>query len=716
MNDLLVEIGTEELPPKSLSELVEAFAQGIEKGLQKAKLSFAKIEEYATPRRLAVLVTDLVSKQQDQIIERRGPAWQNAFDNKGKPTKATLGFAKSCGAEIKDLKKLETEKGAWVFYKQRQPGVAAVKLIPEIVTQALKTLPIPRMMRWGAGDVEFVRPVHWVVMMYGKKVINANIFGIKTGQETHGHRFHYPHNMLITKPKDYESLLEKKGFVIADFVKRKNIIYKQIKKTRATAIINDELLSEVAGLVEWPVALLGNFKKDFLRLPKEVLISALQKHQKYFPVNNKQNKLLPQFIAISNIKSKKPKQVIEGNERVINARLTDAEFFYHADVKKPLENNLEKLKGLVFQDKLGSMYDKTLRVTKLAEYIAKQINADMKQTKHAAKLSKADLITEMVGEFPDLQGIMGSYYSGIIALKEQYLPRFSGDTLPATKIGQALSIADRIDTLVGIFAINQAPTGDKDPFGLRRAALGILRIIIEKKLNLDLLVLINKALQNYGFEKDSKGLLQSDHLSHPRENGDPKKHYKSMDSRLRGNDDQRENSDCNSPSKSILDFLFERLRFWYLEKGVSSHVFAAVLARFPTSPLDFDRRVQAVIEYQKLKAAKSLAIANKRVSNILKKTRVVSNKIKVDLLIEKEEQELVKQIAEQEKIIQPFYNEKNYSKILKTLAKLKKPVDDFFDKVMVMTEDEKLKNNRLALLNKLRNLFLHVADISLLQE
>ena len=664
MNDLLIEIGTEELPPNSVQELVRDFARGVELGLQKAKLNFKETKSYATPRRLAVLVKGLINKQKDQIIERRGPSLQAAFDKQGKPTKATLGFAKSCGAQIKDLAKRETEKGAWVFYKQKQAGVATVNLIPEIVSQSLKTLPIPRMMRWGDGDVEFVRPVHWVIMLYGNKVINAEIFGIKTGKETRGHRFHHPHKILITKQKDYEDLLEKKGFVMADFVKRKKTIYKQIKKISNSATINEQLLGEVAGLVEWPVASLGSFKKHFLQLPKEVLFSAMQKHQKYFPINNKQG-----FIVISNIKSKKPQQVIAGNEKVLNARLADAEFFYQMDRKAPLKNNLEKLKGLVFQDKLGSMYDKTLRMEKLAAYIAKQIGADVKKTKQAAKLSKADLVTEMVGEFPDLQGIMGYYYSGLVSLKEQYLPRFSGDSLPTTKIGQALAIADRIDTLAGIFGINQIPTGDKDPYGLRRAALGILRIIIEKKLDLDVQALINKALQNYNLKINAK---------------------------------------------PILDFLFGRLHFWYLEKGISPHIFAAVLARLPTSPLDFDRRTHAVIAFQKLPEAQSLAIANKRVSNILKRTTRAVDKIKSDLLVEKEEQELAKQIAAQEKIIKPLLAQKNYTKILTTLAKLKNPIDRFFDKVMVMTDDKKLKDNRLALLNKLRNLFLHVADISLL--
>lgn len=669
MKDLLIEIGTEELPPKAVQNLGRAFAYGIEHGLQKEDVSFSAVKYYATPRRLAVLVEHLADKQKNQVIERRGPAWQAAFDEKGKPTAATLGFAKSCGAKVTDLKKIETEKGSWVFYKQKKHGVETIKLIPDITRHALKTLPIPRLMRWGEGSEEFVRPVHWVVMLYGNKIIKTTVLGIKTDQETRGHRFHYPHKISITKPKEYSAILEKKGFVIADFEKRKNIIRKQIKKISADAIIDEELLDEVTGLVEWPVALLGSFKKHFLQLPKEVLISTMQKHQKYFHLQDKKGGLLPHFIIISNIKSRRPKQVISGNEKVINARLTDAEFFYHFDLKKPLEENVEKLKGLVFQADLGTMYDKTTRLEHLAEYIAKQIDADTKETKQAARLSKADLLTTMVGEFPDLQGIMGYYYTKIVALEEQYLPRFSGDDLPKTKIGQALAIADRIDTLVGIFGINQLPTGDKDPYGLRRAALGILRIIIEKELDLDLFGLVNKALQNYNFKIDPK---------------------------------------------PILDFLFERLRFWYLEQGVSTNVFAAVLARYPTAPLDFARRIQAVIGFQKLKAAESLAVANKRVSNILKKSEAVTNKVNNDLLVEKEEQDLASQIAEQEKIIHPLCAGKDYAKVLAALAKLKDPIDKFFDKVLVMAEDEKLKNNRLALLTKLRNLFLNVADISLL--
>jgi len=680
MTDFLVEIGCEELPPNSLLQLANAFAQGLKAGLKTATLQHGEIQTYATPRRLAVLIKALINKQPDQVIERRGPAWDAAFDETGKPTKSTIGFAKSCGVQVGELEKIENPKGSWLFYKQKKFGAKTTEVISDIVTKALKTLPIPRAMRWNNNDFAFVRPMHWLLMLYGNKIINCKIFGIKSSKETYGHRFHYPKKIIINSPKEYSSALNNPGFVIADFAKRKSIIHKQIEKISkpyGKALIEKLLLNEVTGLVEWPVALLGTFKAHFLKLPKEVLILSMQKQQKCFPVVDQKNKLLPYFITICNIKSKKPKQVIKGYERVINARLTDAEFFYHKDLKQPLENNIEKLKNIVFQTKLGSLYDKTLRLEKLSAYIATQINIDPKPAKHAAKLAKTDLVTEMVKEFPELQGIMGSYYAKLGDLKEQYMPRFAGDKLPQSKVGQVLAIADRIDTIVGIFAINQIPTGDKDPYGLRRAALGILRIIIEKKLNLDLKNLLAQAIRNYKFKIDQK---------------------------------------------PILDFLFERLHFWYLEKGVSPHVFAAVLARFPTEPLDFARRVQAVTKFQKLPEAEFLAIANKRVSNIIKKARATGQMKKVGatsrsplLLIERAEQELMQKISAQEKLVIPLYEQRQYTRALTILAKLKNPIDKFFDTVMVMTDDEKLRNNRLALLNRLRNLFLYVADISLLQ-
>lgn len=690
-NDFLIEIGTEELPPNSLRELSSSLAQKLQEGLRKASLDHREASVYATPRRLAVLIKDLIDRQPNQILERRGPSLQAAFDKDGKATKAALSFAKSCGVSVEQLQKIQTDKGTWVICKKTQTGEKTITLLPDLVKEAIRTLPIPRPMRWNSGDLEFVQPVHWMVLLYGNNVVNTTIFALKTGKETSGHRFLCKKEILIAEPSKYEQILAQKGSVIPDFEKRKAVIRKQIEKIASRhgkPQIDESLLNEVAGLVEWPVALLGGFAKHFLKLPPEVLILSLQKHQKCFPLFDKKNKLSPYFITICNIKSKNPKRVIRGNERVINARLNDAGFFYNTDLKQPLDSHLDQLKNIIFQAKLGSLFDKTTRVMKLAEHISKQIGADPKQTERAAKLAKTDLVTEMVKEFPELQGVMGYYYAKFFkepeevatALKEQYLPRFAGDALPKTKTGQALAIADRIDTLVGNFGINQIPSGDKDPYGLRRAALGVLRIIIEDQLPLDLEKLLVVAAQNYKFKIENK---------------------------------------------PFLDFLFERLHFWYLDKGITPQIFASVLARYPTEPVDFDKRIQAVTEFQKLPEAEFLAIAVKRVRNILRdffkkcsqqeKEKILSGVFKVALLREHTEQDLAKQIIAHEKVVMSLYERKEYTKALTVLAKLKKSIDKFFDTVMVMADDKELRNNRLTLLQKLENLFLLVADISLLQ-
>ncbi len=671
--DFLLEIGTEELPPKALVKLSEALAQEITIGLSKANVAHGEVKTYATPRRLAVLVTQLEASQPDQINERRGPAMQAAYDKEGKPTKAALGFAASCNTTIDKISTLSNDKGSWLFYEQQFPGQPVTKLLPEIVTQALKKLPIPRPMHWGNYDFEFIRPIHWVVMLYGKNIIKTTIFGLESANKTYGHRFHHPESIVLSEPNDYEKALTAAN-VIPDFSKRKAKIRQQILKLAQYAVIDEDLLNEVTALVEWPVALMGKFAPRFLKLPPEVLITSMKKHQKCFPVYDQDHKLLPNFITISNIKSRKPQQVIAGNERVINARLTDAEFFYHNDLKMPLEHYLEQLKNIIFQNQLGSVYDKTMRITKLATYIAAETKTDIEQTKRAATLAKTDLLTSMVGEFPNLQGTMGYYYAKhfkeptnvALALKEQYLPRFANDTLPETKVGAAVAIADRIDTIVGIFGINQAPTGAKDPFGLRRAALGILRIIIEKQLDLDLAELLTKAISNYDLQIDSN---------------------------------------------KILEFLFERLRSYYLEQGITPQVFAAVLANKPTKPLDFAKRIEAVTAFQLLPEAAALAAANKRVSNILKKIseETYSGQPKSSLFAEPAEYELFDLIQAKEK----SSKNKNYTEMLLDLAELKQPIDNFFDTVMVMTDDLKLCHNRLKLLHQLRLLFLQVADISL---
>jgi glycyl-tRNA synthetase beta chain len=680
-NDFLIEIGTEELPPNSLQQLSSSLAQNLQKGLRKASLDYGEANIYATPRRLAVLIKDLIDKQPNQTIKRRGPSWQAAFDKDGAVTKAALSFANSCGVSVEQLQKIETAKGVWVACKKTQTGDKTITLLPSIVKEAIRTLPIPRPMRWNSGELEFVQPVHWVVLMYGNGVVKTTIFALETCRETYGHRFHCKKKILITEPSKYEQILDQKGFVIADFAKRKSVICKQIEKIASKygkPQIDESLLDEVTGLVEWPVALLGAFAEHFLRLPQEVLILSLQKRQKCFPLFDNKNKLLPYFITICNIKSKNPKRVAKGNERVINARLSDAEFFYGTDLKQSLESRLNQLKNIIFQAKLGSLYDKTMRVTKLAEHISKLIGADPKQAERAAALAKTDLVTEMVKEFPELQGVMGFYYAKFykepkevaISLREQYLPRFAGDELPKTKIGQALAIADRIDTLVGSFGINQAPSGDKDPYGLRRAALGVLRIIIEKKLNLSLDELIKQ-------------------------------------------------------SQKIYDYHFERCYpgGWVINV---KKILAAVCARSHYDPLETNKRVEAVRAFLKLPEAESLSIAFKRVRNILKeglaecstqeeKEEIGFGEIDNTLLKEKAERDLAKQITEHQEEVKSLYERKEYTKALTTLAKLKQPIDKFFDTVMVMTDDKELRNNRLTLLQKLENLFLHVADISLLQ-
>lgn len=684
-NELLIEIGSEELPPTILSKLITAVTANIEQALAQAKLTHNGIKGFITPRRIAVTVTALAAKQPEQLIEKRGPALSAAFDQAGKPTKATLGFAKSCNTTVKNLTELKTPKGSWLFYLYRQPGKRVSELMPTIIEQALKQLPIPKLMRWYRGDVEFIRPIHWLLILYGRKVLPAEIMGVRANNKTYGHRFHHPQQITINDPGQYETILQTKGRVIAGFATRKATIEQQLgaaAKPYGSAITSPELLTEVTGLVEWPVALVGSFPKRFLKLPAEVLILTLQKHQKCFAIRDKKGRLVPYFITISNIESTNPQQVITGNERVINARLNDAEFFYHRDVTIPLEEQREKLTAVIFQLKLGSLYAKTVRVTKLAHHIAQQLNVELATTEQAAQLAKADLVTEMVFEFPELQGIMGYYYASAqgkteaiaVALKEQYQPRFANDSVPATAIGSVLAIADRLDTLLGIFGINNAPSGTKDPFGLRRAALGILHIVIENSLPLDLAELIDYAVKNFELELENSATKQQ-----------------------------------------TLNFILERLKTWYLAQGIKPQTFAAVYAKFPSKPLDFDSRIKAVQEFQKLPQAEALASANKRVSNILNKSSdAFTLEVNNSLLIELAEQTLAKLLEQKIATTTPLYEQQNYSAALTSLASLKQPIDNFFDQVMVNVEDSKLRLNRLALLAKLQKLFLYVADISLL--
>lgn len=683
---LLLEIGTEELPPKALLKLATAFADGVRDGLNKAELDFTELKQFASPRRLAVIITELNENQTDKEILKRGPAIKAAYNDVGEPTAAAIGFAKSCGVEISELETMETDKGSWLSYLAQEKGKATIDLIPNIVETALSRLPIPKKMRWGAGSIEFVRPIHWVVAMFDTKTIDCSILGIKADNQTFGHRFHHPDPIKLESAENYlEKLVKAK--VIADFNQRKVIISKAVHKAAAEingqAVIDEDLLNEVTSLVEWPVVISGTFDKKYLALPNEVLIATMQGHQKYFPLIDSKNNLLPHFITVANIESKSPDVIRQGNQRVITPRLSDVEFFWQRDNKTPLVNLRKQLSDVVFQQKLGSLHDKSERIASLAMTMADLLEFNRTLAERAATLSKCDLLTDMVGELPELQGVIGRYYAinnnekkeVAIALDEQYMPRFAGDNIPQTNTGKLISIADKLDTLVGIFAIGKAPTGDKDPFALRRAALGILRIIIEGKLNLNLQICLKKAVENY----DAK--LVNDQLT-----------------------------------TQVFDFMMERLRRYYLDKNISADNFEAVLMRKPSQPYDFHQRLNAVVAFRKLPQAKSLAAANKRISNILKQAEN-QNSIQVnnDLLKENTEQKLAIALSSIKEKVIPLLDNNEYEHALNELASLKDDVDDFFDDVMVMCENEALRNNRLALLNQLSNLFLKIADISRLQ-
>lgn len=684
MIDLLVEIGTEELPPKALKKLSDAFTDGIVSGLKDAGLQAAAVYPYAAPRRLAVWLQGVPVQQEDQIIERKGPAVQAAFDKEGKPSKAAEGFARSCGVEFSALQQIETDKGAWLVFRQQQKGQQTADLLPAIVDKSLAGLPIPKRMRWGSGTAEFVRPVHWIVMLAGNDVIDAEILGIKTGRESYGHRFHAPAAVSINKPEDYAGQLGQ-AFVIARFEARRDMIKAKVTALAAelggTAIMPEELLDEVTALVEWPVPVAGRFEERFLDVPQEALISTMQDNQKYFALVDADGKLMPNFITVANIESNDVAQVASGNERVIRPRFSDAEFFWNQDKKLPLENRREQLKSMVFQQKLGTLYDKSGRVAQLAANIAKQLGADEKLAIRAAELGKCDLVTSMVFEFTELQGTMGRYYAQhdgepaevATAMEEQYMPRFAGDELPSTDTGRILALAERLDTLAGIFGIGQKPTGAKDPFALRRAALGVLRIMIEQQLPLDLADLLDKAADGLTPQLGSK-----------------------------------------PDTQEALDYILERLRAYYQEQGIGAELVEAVASLKPTRPLDFDHRVKAVAAFRQLTAAESLAGANKRISNILKKVDTLPETINPGLLQEQAEKALAEAVQVQQNKVVPLFAAGEYEQALLSLAELREPVDKFFDDVMVMADDEALKNNRLALLNQMRGLFLRVADLSVL--
>ncbi|QBB68943.1 glycine--tRNA ligase subunit beta [Pseudolysobacter antarcticus] len=709
LKSLLIEIGTEELPPKALDDLAAAFVAGIVDGLTKrgisADTSNAKL--FATPRRLAVLVPHVATEQPEQTSERRGPAMNAALDASGQPSKALIGFAQSCSVTVEQLQKLETDKGAWFVHRAVKPGQPTAALMQEIVIEALKALPIPKAMRWGDHDFSFVRPVHWLVILHGEQVIDAEIFGIKSDRFSRGHRFMAPEKFDVVSADLYQTkLLEKK--VIANPIDRRNKVASVVEQTiNALGLAFVEpvaLTAEVSNLVEWPVAIHGTFDQAFLDVPSEALIATMQNNQKFFPVFDANNKLTEHFIGVANIESKDPAEIRKGYERVIRPRFADAKFFYDEDRKQPLEAQLEALKSVTYQQSLGSVWDKSMRVAELARVIANRVGVDAALATRAAALSKCDLMTRMVGEFPELQGVMGRYYASqgakpehadvAQALDEFYAPRFAGDNIAQGKLAQVIAVAERVDTLAGIFAVGQKPSGNKDPFALRRAALGLARTLIEAKLDLDLRGLLSEA-----FALLPEAALQA---------GLP-----------RGKDGKTAILDAGARrtelAAEILDFILDRLRGYYADQGISGDVFEAVRAVEPATLSDFDQRMHAVVEFAKLPEAQALAAANKRIGNILRQADASEIGVIDSAQLEAgAEADLHTAVTAASSAIKPLLATRSYVDVLKHLADLRAPVDAFFEGVMVMVHDAAKRRNRLSLLAQLRRMFLEVADISLL--
>lgn len=684
--NFLVEIGTEELPPKALKTLATSFADNVEAELIQAGLSFDKIEWFAAPRRLAVKVLNLATQQPSKEIEKRGPAVSAAFDAEGKPTKAAEGWARGCGITVEQAERIATDKGEWLVHCAKIEGQPTKNLLNDIVANALAKLPIPKPMRWADKTVQFIRPVHTVTMLLGDELIEGEILGVASARTIRGHRFLGEKEFEIQHADQYPQLLREKGSVVADFNERKAEILAK-SQAKATALggvadIEESLLEEVTSLVEYPNVLAAKFEERFLAVPAEALVYTMKGDQKYFPIYDKDGKLLPHFIFVSNINPEDPTAIIEGNEKVVRPRLTDAEFFFKTDLKQKLVDRLPRLETVLFQQKLGTLKDKTDRIEQLAGEIAKQIGADEAKAKRAGLLSKCDLMTNMVFEFTDTQGVMGMHYARhdgedeevAVALNEQYMPRFAGDELPKSLVASAVALADKFDTLTGIFGIGQAPKGSADPFALRRAALGALRIIVEKNLPLDLEDLVKKSAALFGDKLTNQNVVAD-----------------------------------------VVDFMLGRFRAWYQDEGIAVDVIQAVLARRPTRPADFDARVRAVSHFRTLDSAEALAAANKRVSNILAKADAAIGEINLTACVEPAEKALAEAVLALRTEVQPLIAQGDYTTVLDKLANLRMPVDSFFDNVMVNAEDPALRQNRLAILNTLQGLFLQVADISVLQ-
>lgn len=684
--NFLVEIGTEELPPKALKTLVTSFADNVEAELNQAGLSFDKIEWFAAPRRLAVKVLNLATQQPSKEIEKRGPAVSAAFDAEGKPTKAAEGWARGCGITVEQAERIATDKGEWLVHRAKIEGQPTKNLLNDIVANALAKLPIPKPMRWADKTVQFIRPVHTVTMLLGDELIEGEILGVASARTIRGHRFLGEKEFEIQHADQYPQLLREKGSVVADFNERKaEILAKSQEKATAlggVADIEESLLEEVTSLVEYPNVLAAKFEERFLAVPAEALVYTMKGDQKYFPIYDKDGKLLPHFIFVSNINPEDPTAIIEGNEKVVRPRLTDAEFFFKTDLKQKLVDRLPRLETVLFQQQLGTLKDKTDRIEQLAGEIAKQIGADEAKARRAGLLSKCDLMTNMVFEFTDTQGVMGMHYARhdgedeevAVALNEQYMPRFAGDELPKSLVASAVALADKFDTLTGIFGIGQAPKGSADPFALRRAALGALRIMVEKNLPLDLEDLVKKSAALFGDKLTNKNVVAD-----------------------------------------VVDFMLGRFRAWYQDEGIAVDVIQSVLARRPTRPADFDARVRAVSHFRTLDSAEALAAANKRVSNILAKADAAIGEINLTACVEPAEKALAEAVLALRTEVQPLIAQGDYTAVLDKLANLRAPVDSFFDNVMVNAEDPALRQNRLAILNTLQGLFLQVADISVLQ-
>lgn len=694
--DFLVELGTEELPPTALRQLRDDFAERIVEGLRSAGLEPGAHHGYASPRRLAVLVRDVRTRQPDQDVERRGPSVAAAFDEQGQPTRAATGFASSCGSTVDALERLKTDKGEWLVYRGRVTGQPAPALIPHLIQDAIARLPVPKRMRWGSEEHAFVRPVHWLVVLLGDDVIDVNVLGVVSGRHTRGHRFHAPEALSLSSAADYTETLYDKGWVMVDFEQRRERILEQARAAAAgeggEVIIEDALLDEVTALVEWPVAIVGGFEQRFLQIPPEALVSSMQGHQRYFPIRDAKGRLMPRFVTIANIESRDPSEVVRGNERVIRPRLSDAEFFWDQDKRKPLTQRIESLKEIVFQQALGTLYDKAVRVAALARQLAPAFGVSADVAEQAAFLARCDLLTEMVGEFPELQGTMGRYYAehdglaeGIpAAMEEQYRPRFAGDAIPATPLGQVLAVAERVDTLLGIFAIGQAPTGDRDPFALRRAGLGLMRILVEANRSLSLQALLESAADHMPVDLKPEAAVEP-----------------------------------------VFDFCLDRLKGYYLDRGFRPELFEAVRAVGTGNedadagpiddPVDFDRRLRACADFLNLEAAASLAAANKRVKNILRKAGSdgrIPGAVDPDLFEQQEERQLHAVVQPLTEAVTALARKGDYQASLEKLADVREAVDAFFDKVMVMADAPAVRTNRLALLGQLARLFSSVADIS----